>query len=178
LKAIVTQDVPFNSVTGSAFDLSGLRRVIKIAKEHNVELVLFAYPQHVYKEEWDRRCGDEVTNWHAMKEIAGLIEAEAKPDQVRAWQFFGYNAITTEPIGKTAKYWQDSRHFNFEMGDMMLADMFSETGKKPEFGRPLISSNIESDYQDLLKGRAEYLQQHPEFFAKLKEIQQLGEGSN
>ena len=178
LKAIVTQDVPFNSANGSTFDLSGLRRMIKIAKEHNVELVLFAYPQHVYKEEWDRRCGDEVTNWHAMKEIAGLIEAEAKPDQVRAWQFFGYNAITTEPIGTKAKYWQDSRHFNFEMGDMMLADMFSETGKKPELGRPLVSSNIESDYQDLLKGRAEYLQQHPEFFAELKKIEQLGEGSD
>jgi hypothetical protein len=178
LKAIVTQDVPFNSATGSAFDLNGLRRMIKIAKEHNVELVLFAYPQHVYKEEWDRRCGDEVRNWYAMKEIAGLIEVEAKPDQVRAWQFFGYNAITTEPIGPKAKYWQDSRHFNFEMGDMMLAEMFSETGKKPELGRPLISSNIESDYQDLLNGRAEYLQQHPGFFAELKTIEQLGEGSN
>lgn len=175
LKAIVTQDAPFNSANGSAFDLSGLRRVIKIAKEHNVELVLFAYPQHVYKEEWDRRCGDEVTNWHAMKEIAGLIEAEAKPDQVRAWQFFGYNAITAESIGKTAKYWQDSRHFNFEMGDMMLADMFSETGKKPEFGRPLVSSNIEADYQDLLNGRAEHLQKHPEFYEELKKIQQLSE---
>jgi hypothetical protein len=59
--------------------------MIKIAKEHNVELVLFAYPQHVYNEEWDWQCGDEVTNWHPMKEIASLIEAEAKPDQVRVW---------------------------------------------------------------------------------------------
>lgn len=175
---INTPDIPFNSFTESVFDLSGLRRMIKIAKEHNVELVLFAYPQHVFKEEWDRQCGDEVKNWHAMKEIASLIETEAKQDQVRAWQFYGYNAITTEPIGMTAKYWQDSRHFNFELGDRMLSDMFSKTGKKPEFGRPLVSSNIETDFQNLLKDRAEYLQQHPEFFAELKKIQQLCEGPN
>ena len=149
--------------------------MIKTAQEHGVELVLFAYPHHVYNEEWDRQCGDEIIHWQAMKQIASLIEAEAKPDQVRAWQFYGYNAITTEPIGMTAKYWQDSRHFNFEVGDMMLADMFSETGNKPEFGRPLVSSSIEADYRDLLKERAEYLEQHPEFFAELKKIQQICE---
>ena len=44
-------DMPFNSVAENAFDLSGLRRMIKTAKEHDVELVLFAYPQHVYSEE-------------------------------------------------------------------------------------------------------------------------------
>ena len=174
-KAINTADIPFNSVAETAFDLSGLRKMIKTAKEHGVELVLFAYPHHVYNEEWDRQCGDEIIHWQAMKQIASLIEAEAKPDQVRAWQFYGYNAITTEPIGMTAKYWQDSRHFNFEVGDMMLADMFSETGYKPEFGRPLVSSSIEADYRDLLKERAEYLQQHPEFFTELKKIQQLCE---
>ena len=175
---INTPDIPFNSVTESISDLSGLRRMLKTAKEHHVELVLFAYPQHVYKEEWDRQCGDEVMNWHVMKQIASLIEEEAKPDQVRAWQFYGYNAITAEPIGTTASYWQDSRHFNFEVGDRMLADMFGETGKKPEFGRLLVSSRIEADYQDLLKERAEYLQQHPEFFAELKKIQQLCEVPN
>jgi hypothetical protein len=172
-KAINTKDVPFNSGVESAFDLSGLRKMIKIAKEHGVELVLYAYPHHVYNEEWDRQCGEEVTHWHAMKQIAQLIEAEATPGQVRAWQFYGYNDITTEPIGTTAKYWQDSRHFNYEVGNMMLADMFNETHNKPEFGRPLVAKNIEADYQDLLRERAEYLQNHPEFYPELKKIQNI-----
>ena len=81
---------------------------------------------------WDRQCGEQDAHWRAMKQIASLIEAEATPDQVRAWHFYGYNDITTEPIGTTAKYWQDSRHFNFEVGDMMLADMFNKTRNKPE----------------------------------------------
>jgi hypothetical protein len=39
----------------------------------------------------------------------------------------------------------------------MLADMFNETLNKPEFGRPLVSKNIETDYQYFLQERAEYL---------------------
>jgi len=172
-KAINTTDIPFNSVAESAFDLSGLRKMIRTAKEHGVELVLYAYPHHVYNEEWDRQCGDEVTHWHAMKQIANLIEAEATPDQVRGWQFYGYNDITTEPIGTSATYWQDSRHFNFEVGNMMLADMFNETRKKPKFGRPLVSKNIEADYQGFLQERTDYLQNHPEFYAELRKIQYI-----
>ena len=171
--AINTKDIPLNSVAESAYDLSGLRRMIKIAKEHNIELVLFAYPHHVYNEEWDRQCGEEVTHWHLMKQIANLIEAEATPDQVRAWQFYGYNDITTERIGASAKYWQDSRHFNFEVGDMMLADMFNEMRTKPKFGRPITTNSIEADFRDFLRGRSEYLQHHPEFHADLQKIQHI-----
>ena len=58
--AMNTKDVPLNSVDESAFDLSGLRKIIRTAKEHGVELVLYAYPYHVYNEEWDRQCGEEV----------------------------------------------------------------------------------------------------------------------
>jgi len=171
--AINTPDIPFNSVAESTLDLSGLRKMIRTAKEHGVELVLFAYPHHAYNEEWDRQCGEEVAHWHPMKQIVKLIEAEATPDQVRAWQFYGYNDITAELIGTTAKYWQDPRHFNFEVGNMMLADMFNETLNKPEFGRPLVSKNIEADYQDLLQERAEYLQNHPKFYEELKKIQNI-----
>ena len=170
---INTTDIPFNSVSESAFNLSGLRKMIRTAREHGVELVLYAYPHHVYNEEWDRLCGDEVTHWHAMQQIAKVIEAEATPDQVRAWQFYGYNDITTEPIGPSPKYWQDSRHFNFEVGDMMLADMFNKTRTKPQIGRPLVSSSIEEDYQNLLQERADYIQHHPKFHADLQKLQQI-----
>ena len=108
-----------------------------------------------------------------MKQIASLIEADAKPDQVRAWHFYNYNEITTEPIGTTAKYWQDSMHFNFEVGDMMLEDMFNKTRNKPKLGRPLVSSSIEADFQDFLRGRAEHLQHHPEFLANLQKLEHI-----
>jgi hypothetical protein len=170
---VKASDKPFNGVAENTFDLSGLRRMIKTAKEHNIELVLFAYPQHAFSLELDNQCGDQDLHWRAMKQIASLIEAEAKPDQVRAWQFYSYNDITTEPIGTTAKYWQDSMHFNFEMGNRMLADMFGENPDGPKWGRLITTNSIEADFRDYLQGRSEYLQYHPEFHADLVKLQQL-----
>ncbi|MDD5409969.1 MAG: hypothetical protein PHF31_00910 [Methylobacter sp.] len=170
---VKASDRPFDYVPANTVDLSGLRKMIRIAKEHNIELVLFAYPRHAYSLELDNQCGDQNTNWRAMKQIANLIEAEAKPDQVRAWQFYSYNELTTEPIGTSAKYWQDSRHFNFEMGNMMLADMFGENANGPKLGRPITTNSIEADFRDFLRGRTEYLQHHPEFHAEIQKLQHI-----
>jgi len=172
-QCVKASDKPFNPVAETALDLSGLRRMIKIAKEHNIELVLFAYPQHAFSLELDNQCGDQDAHWRALKQIASLIEAEAKPDQVRAWQFYSYNDITTEPIGMTAKYWQDSLHFNFEMGNRMLADMFGKNPDGPKLGRPIATNTIEADFRNYLQGRSEYLQHHPEFHADLSKLQQI-----
>ncbi|MGZ8945458.1 MAG: hypothetical protein ACXW1W_08520 [Methylococcaceae bacterium] len=173
LQCVKASDTPFNSGAENTFELSGLRRMIKIAKEHNIELVLVAYPQHAYSLELDNQCGDQDTHWRAMKQIATLIEAEAKPDQVRAWQFLSYNELTTEPIGSTAKYWQDAMHFNFEMGNMMLVDMFGANPNGPKFGRPITTNTIEADFRDFLRGRSEYLQHHQEFHAELNKLQHI-----
>jgi hypothetical protein len=173
LNATNAKDMPFNTVAENTLDLSGLRRIITTAKEHHVELVLFAYPKHSFSLEWDRQCGEQDAHWQAMKQIASLVEAEATPDQVRAWHFYSYNDITTESLGTTAKYWQDSMHFNFEMGDMMLADMFNEASDKPKLAHPFASKSIEADFQDFLRGRAKHLQQHPEFHTALQKLERI-----
>jgi hypothetical protein len=146
--------------------------MIKTAQTHGVELVLFAYPSHAYSLELSKQCGELNERWRAMKSIATLIEKESK-GTASAWHFYGFNDTTTEPIGATAaKYWQDPEHFNYEMGNRMLADMFDNTDNKPELGQRLRSSNIESDYRNFLQGRSEYQQHHPEFNAELLKLQQ------
>ena len=165
-----TSDVSINTFSGSLLDLSGLQRMIKTAQVHGVELVLFAYPSHAYSLELGMQCGEFNERWQAMKQIATLIEKESA-GTVSAWYFYGFNDTTSEPIGaRAAKYWQDPEHFNFEMGNMMLADMFDKTRNKPEFGHRLNSSSIEADYRDFLRERAEYLQQHPKFHTDLNKI--------
>lgn len=153
----------------SSLDLSGLQHLIKTANKHHIQLVFFAYPRHAYSLELDQQCGNQVTRWQAMKRIAHLIEQQAK-GTVAIWQFYGYNNITTEPIGETATYWQDSAHFNFEMGNLMLADMFNDTGNKPKLGRLITFKHIDEDYQDFLHERAEYLQRNPEFQTNLQKL--------
>lgn len=158
------------ALTESNLDLSGLKHLIKIANEHHVQLVLFAYPHHAYGLEVDQQCGNQLARWQAMKQIAQLSEQSAK-GSVAIWQFYGYNTITTEPIGDLATYWQDPAHFNFEMGNMMLAEMFNETGNSPtKLGRLITSKHLDEDYQDFLHQRAEYLQHNPEFQVNLQKL--------
>jgi hypothetical protein len=172
-RCVKSSNMPFNHVFVNTVDLSGLRSMIKIAKEHDIELVLFVYPRHAYSLELDNQCGAQDTYWRAMNQIANLIETEAKPNQVRAWQFYSYNELTTEPIGTTAKYWQDSRHFNFEMGNVMLEDMFGENPTGPKIGRLITTERIQADFRSFLQGRDVYLQNHPEFQSELQKLQDI-----
>ena len=153
----------------ASLDLSGLQSMIQTANKHQVQLTLIVYPRHAYSLELDKQCGKQLAAWQAMKQIARLNEQQAKA-AVTIWQFYGYNGITTEPIGATATYWQDPEHFNFEMGDLMLADMFNDAGDKPKLGRRLTSRQIDKDYQDFLHERAEHLQHNSGFQAELQKL--------
>lgn len=168
LQLMDTSGTPAILSSGAPLDLSGLKRMIKIAQEHGVELVLFAYPSHAYMLELVRQCEDQNEQWQAMKQISELVDIESvKIGQVRAYQFFGYNNITAETIGDTpAQYWQDPMHFTFEMGSLMLTDMF--VGSSPKLGRLLSPSSIDADYRDYFHGRTEYLQHHPDFQTNMK----------
>jgi hypothetical protein len=155
---------------GKAQDLSGLKHVIDLARQHGVELVLYAYPSHAYMQELSRQCGYQDTMWQAMKQIAQIIDAEsAMGGRVRAYQFYGYNDITGEQIGPSlTKYWHDPEHFTVDMGNIMLTDMFSRNPAK--LGRPLTSSSIDQDYQDFLRERSMYLQSHPDFHFQMNKL--------
>ena len=155
----------------SNYDLSGLQRMIKTANKHRIQLVLFFYPKHAYGLELEMRCGRQEAMWRAMKQITHLIESQAA-EPVQIWHFYGYNDITAELIGNTANFWQDSTHYNFEMGNLMLEDMFNDLDQKPKFGRRVTSQHIDEDLNDFLKERTEHLLRYPEFqnnFQKLLE---------
>ncbi len=145
-------------------DLSGLQRMIATAKKHGVELVMFAYPEHAFLLELDNFCGGQEAEWQNMQQIAGFIDKESS-GQARAWQFYGYNDVTAEPVRKQRGYWQDAKHFNFEVGDMMLEDMFDKSRGRLALARPL-----DSDYHDFLRERDEYLQLHPEFQVEMQNV--------
>lgn len=151
-------------------DLSGLGRMIRTAREHGIELVLFAYPSHTYMLELARQCGDQDAKWQAMKQISDLVDAEStKGSQVRTYQFYGYNSITTETIEATpATYWYDPMHFTVEMGNLMLVEMFG--ANSPRLGHQLTSASINADYQNFLLGRIEYLKRHPDFQSDIKKL--------
>lgn len=170
LKPTDTSNTTDILTSGKALDLSGLRRMIKIAQDHNIELIMAVPPRHAYLLELTRQCGEQNANWQAMKQISELIDAEsARGGQIRAYQFYGYNIITAEAVGATpAIYWYDPEHFSVETGNMMLSDMFG--GSSPRLGRQLTSASINADYQDFLLGRIGYLERHPDFQSDMKKL--------
>jgi hypothetical protein len=144
-------------------DLSGLKRIIDSAKADDIELVIFAYPKHAYLLELERQCGGQEAEWQKMNKIASMIDTESE-GVYRAWQFFGYNDTFAQPVRKTRGLWQDARHFNFEVGNLMLADMFDKS-MPPTYARPL-----DMRYSDFLKERAAYMLRHPEFKAEMRKV--------
>jgi hypothetical protein len=158
------------SLDSAPLDLSGLQRMIQTAKEHGIELVLYAYPSHAYLLELENQCGDQDTKWQAMKQIAGVVDAASQQGiNVRAYQFYGYNDITAEPaIVKQTRYWHDPGHFTFKLGNILLGDMFG--GKSPEPGNRLTASTLDSAYRQFLQRRTRYLARHPEFLPDMKKL--------
>lgn len=148
-------------------DLSGLQSLMQTAEKNQVELVLYAMPRHAFALELDQQCGIQQARWQALKQIALLNKLQNKA--VPLWQFYAYNGFTAEAIGNTAVYWQDSAHFNVELGNLMMSDMFNPA-VQPTLGKPVSSQGIDKDYRDFLRGRLAYLKQHPEFQANLKKI--------
>ena len=131
-------------------DLAGLRQLVRTAVERGIELRLVVYPQHVYNLELDALCGSGLDRWDALEQMAGAIaQAGGGSDLVQLWEFFGYNEITGEPVSPDMKYWQDPQHFNVEVGDMMLAEMFGE----PPGGRPRIGRRVLPGAQEAARSR-------------------------
>ncbi len=146
-----------------ALDLSGLQRMIRSAKKHGVELVFFIYPRHAYWMEVDGLRRDQGIMWWQMKQIKKFIDSESE-DEYPSWQFFGYNDVFARPVRKTRGLWQDAKHFNFEVGNLMLVDMFDKS-KPPTYARPL-----DMEYSDFLKEKKAYLLRHPEFSDEMRKV--------
>lgn len=149
-------------------DLSGLRSVIRAARARGIELRLLANPPHALSLELDLLCGQSAPRWAALAAIARLVAEEAPQGGVALWEFYGYNAVTGEAIaGRNPKYWQDPEHFNFEMGSLMLADMFG-TASEGAIGRRVGPDGVPAAYRAFLAGRDRYLREHPRFYEELR----------
>jgi hypothetical protein len=137
-------------------DLVGLRGLVATAVARGIELRLVIYPQHAYNLELDALCGDALDRWDALAQMAEAVEqASGGSNLVQLWEFFGYNEITGEPVSPDMKYWQDPQHFNVEVGDMMLTEMFGA----PQAGRPVLGRHVVPGTQDAARRRFESARQ-------------------
>lgn len=101
---------------------AGLRRLIRLARVREVELILLFYPTHVLMSEVLRNCQGPEGYWNWLWQTVSIVDQETGGDsrQVQVWQFADYAPINGERVhaGKPTRdrLWQDAIHFNEEVG--------------------------------------------------------------
>jgi hypothetical protein len=124
----------------------GLRNLIRLALEKQVELILLFSPTHVLMSEAQRRCQGPEGYWNWLWQIVSIAAQEAGSNsrQIQVWQFADYALINGERIhaGKAARdrLWQDSIHFNEEVGGAAFDAIYSG---RPGYGARVTVENFE-----------------------------------
>jgi hypothetical protein len=138
----------------TAFDLSGLRRVVESARERGVELRVVVHPKHAYVVELEIRCGESTNTWNALQQMARVIDdASGGDDRIQFWVFADYNDVSAEPVREGMKFWQDPLHLNYEIGDMMFEAMFGKPGSRSStIGYRVTAENVD-DLRDRFEAR-------------------------
>ena len=78
----------------------GLRKLIRLAQEKQVELILLFYPTHVLMSEVQRRCQGPEGHWNWIWHIVFIATQEtgSESQQLQVWQFADYTPMNGERI--------------------------------------------------------------------------------
>lgn len=155
-------------VNTTKLELSGLQELIGEIIKRGIVLKLVVYPRHALLLEQEYQCGTRQARWNELGQVADLVKSN-RSGLVEVWDFEGYHAIGTEPISdQPGYYWQDPRHFNFEMGNIMLSEMF---GLDPaQLGMRVSPDAIALRAELERRQRLQYLTEHPEFLTQLLKL--------
>lgn len=88
-----------------------LSRIVALAREHHVHLIVFINPVHAVLLETIRATGnwDDYLRWR--RRVAAITAYR---------DFSGYNPVTTEPIAFTMHNYWDISHYRTSVGDLIL----------------------------------------------------------
>jgi hypothetical protein len=153
-------------------DLSGLVRIIRAAQQRGIELRVVFYPAHVYALEVGVQCGDLSGVWEALRQTAALLETDASGAKIDVWEFFGYNEVTGERVSNGMRYWQDPEHFNHELGDLILDQMFAAAsdGAPSVLGRRVTTQGVEERIARFASERSAFIRSHAWFYSDLRAL--------
>jgi hypothetical protein len=141
-----------------------LDQLVALIRKHGIDARFVIYPYHAHILEMFRHAGlmRAFDDW--KRQLSDIVGASG--DGCRLWDFSGYTAYATEPVpapgdrrSEMRWYWE-SGHFKRELGDRMLARMFSESDLG--FGTCLTRAGVESQIARTREGRDRYATQAPE----------------
>jgi hypothetical protein len=167
--------VPKWTAPAKGSDMSGLGSMLELLAEKHVELKLVVFPLHVLPMEAHILCGNPLGRWQALSRIAALVDDinRRTGSNIEFWDFQGTSAYLTETIrNNTTRYWQDTGHFNPEIGNIMLDTMFHRRsgplpGESEPFGIMLSEASVVERFEEFFRYRREFLATHPAFDREL-----------
>jgi hypothetical protein len=157
---------------------AGLRNIIRLARQNNIQLILIDFPKHVLNYEEDRECGRTEAYWSGLWKIAAIVEEEAGPDSnlVEFWTFYGYRELNAERIhaglATPQRLWQDDGHFNPEVGQVVFDAIF---GSDKSFGHKVTTRDFGRMVAEGESERRTYLASHAWVQQELDEIRQTAQ---
>lgn len=155
--------------------LDAVRRIVALARAHQIDLTMYISPSHARSFEAIRLLGlwPRFEEW--QRGLASVLadDASAYPDRapVLLWDFCCYNAVTTDPVvappGEDAgfRYYADSVHFKTVVGYMVMDRIFATEASRvlpPDFGVLLTEDSVEAHLSEIRRGQREYAASHPE----------------
>lgn len=153
----------------------GLRNIIRLARQKNIQLVLIDFPKHVLYYEQERECGRMEAYWSHLWKIASIVEEEAGPNssQVELWNFYSYRDLNAERIfagiPMAERLWQDDGHFNPEVGKVAFDAIF---GADRAFGRKVTTRNFDRIVSEGERERRAFLAKNAWVYHELDELRQ------
>ena len=138
----------------------GLRKLIRLAQEKQVELILLFYPTHVLLSEARRSCQGPEAQWNWLWQVVSIVAQETGGNSrsVQVWQFADYVPMNGERIhaGKPGRdrLWQDSIHFNEEVGAAVFDAIYLGT---PSYGAQVTVDNFDQLVTRSENARSQFL---------------------
>ncbi len=143
---------------------TGLRKLIRLAQEKQVELILLFYPTHVLLSEARRNCQGPEAHWNWVWQVASIVAQETGGNSrlIQVWQFADYAPLNGERIhaGKPGRdrLWQDSIHFNEEVGAAVFDAIYLGT---PHYGAQVTVENFDQLVTRSENERSQFLVDNP-----------------
>ena len=136
-------DRTFARLPKSIFDASGntsrqwqdLKDIMRLCRQHGIELQLFTYPYHAHMLDTFAKTGHtpglELWKRTLVKTLADEAAASAQP-AFALWDFSTLNAFTAEAVPpqsdlkSTMRWYWEAGHFKSELGGLMLEQMVGQ----------------------------------------------------
>ena len=168
-------DRPFRTVDDAGVStLDAVRRMVALAREHDIDLRLYLSPNHARSFETIRLLGwwPQFEAW--QRELAAIVSEDARAHPgarpVELWDFCCYNGVTTDRIAELAdgagfEHFADTIHFKTPVGYMLMNRMFgtgAAASLPADFGIRISANTIDSHLSAISDAQRVYASTHPD----------------